>query len=96
VKVIVHYNSLATQPYGIWWLDEESASPVCEYLRPGGPEEARGKLIMFSKQNSDLSWSRWFDELTTRHPYIEDWIAYDSMGMTPHQILMSLVPNLAS
>jgi hypothetical protein len=96
MKVLVHFDSMGNIPFGIWWLDSFTAGPRCEYLSPDGPEAVRGKLIVFSKQNSDVSWSDWFDELTTRSPYFEEWVTYDSMGMSPHQLLRSLASDLAS
>ena len=90
MKVLVHYNSLGTEAYGIWWVDPDSGLLRSAYTDDNSAESARGRVTVFGKTNPEVSWSEWFDMLTTRTPYVESWIVYDSMGMTPRQMLSSL------
>lgn len=92
MKVLVHYDPTNTEAYGLWWIDPLAHSPESRYLDPSGPQAARGAVIMFSKTNEEVSWGQWFDLLTARTPYSENWVVYDSMGMTPDQMLSAMVP----
>lgn len=92
MKVLVHYNPSGSEAYGIWWVDPDTGYLKDLYLAPDGPFAARGRVVVHEKTNPDVSWSEWFDELTTRAPYFESWVVYDSMGMTPEQMLNSLKP----
>lgn len=91
MKVLVHYDKRATRPHGIWWEDQDG--PRCLYANPGGPWEARGRMIVFNTEGPEISWGERFDELTARAPYTETWVTYDSMGMTPSQLLAALQPS---
>src|SRR5688572_17292313 len=93
MKVLVHYNAAGTEAFGLWWVDEVEKSPQALYFDPNGPMATRGRVIVYGKTNPRVSWSTWFDMLTARAPYTEDWVVYDSMGMTPEQMLSSLKPS---
>lgn len=90
MKVLVHYNPLGTEAYGLWWVDPDSGILRSAYHDDNAPETARGRVIVYGKTNPEVSWSEWFDMLTTRAPYVESWVVYDSMGMTPRQMLSAL------
>lgn len=92
MKVLVHYDASGSEAYGLWWADETTKEAESLYVDPNGPQAARGRVIVFSKSNPKMKWDDWFDLLTTRAPYSEDWIVYDSMGLTPDQMLSALKP----
>jgi len=92
VKVLVHYNPRGTEAYGIWWVDPDVGLLRSVYHDDSSPQAARGRVIVFGKSNPEVSWSEWFDMLTTRTPYMESWVVYDSMGLTPRQMLRALEP----
>lgn len=98
MKVLVHYDRRGSRAYGLWWVDPDSGLLRDVYYDETSPQAARGRVILYSKTNPDVSWSEWFDILTTRAPYMESWIVYDSMGLTPLQMLDALqeAPPLAS
>lgn len=93
MKVLVHYDAASEYAHGIWWESPTLGSPESMYRVPDGPQAARGKMIVFNKANSEVSWGDWFDQLTTRTPYAENWVVYDSMGMSPEQMLEALMPS---
>ncbi len=93
MKVLVHYNVASEEPMGLWWLDPITQNPQCLYNDPDGYASIRGRMIVFGRTNPDVRWGDWFDQLTTRTPYTENWIVYDSMGMTPEQLLKSMEPS---
>lgn len=90
VQVMTHTDSLGIKTHGIWWVDPLTGYPVGKYTRPGSPEEARGRAIVLSKENVKVSWPEWFAQLTTRAPYSESWRVFDSSGLTPEEVLLSL------
>lgn len=90
MKVLVHYNPLGTEAYGIWWVDPDTGLLRSAYFEETSPEAARGRVIVYGKTNPQVSWSEWFDMLTTRAPYSESWIVYDSMGFSPQEMLAAL------
>lgn len=92
MKVLVHYDVSGNEAYGLWWIDETTKGPESLYVDPNGPSAVRGRVIVFGKTNPKFSWSDWFDTLTARAPYSEDWVVYDSMGLTPEQMLSALSP----
>lgn len=93
MKVLVHYDPTDSVAYGIWWVDELTQSPRSLYHDPEGPQAARGSVIVFEKSNPAVSWGAWFDMLTARAPYSENWVVYDSMGLHPEQMLSALEPS---
>lgn len=92
MKVLVHYDAVTGESHGLWWQDRMTGEPRNLYHDSESPQAARGRLIMFNKSNHDVSWDEWFDQLTTRAPYSENWIVYDSMGLSPMQLLHALAP----
>lgn len=90
MKVLAHYDHSGTEAYGLWWVDPDTGALRSVYLDEDSPEAARGRVLVFGKTNPEVTWSEWFDHLTTRTPYLESWIVYDNMGLTPSQMLMSL------
>ncbi len=91
MKVLVHYEPRGERALGLWWVDDLTNSPQSLYVDSKAPAVFRAKLIVFNKAES-ITWSEWFDLLTTRAPYTEQWDVYDSMGFTPEQLLASLNP----
>lgn len=92
MKVLVHYDYAGVEPYGVWWVDPDTGHLQDLYRDPQGPYALRGRILVYAKTNPDMSWSDWFDQLTTRTPYFESWSVIDSQGDTPKQILESLTP----
>lgn len=90
MKILAHFDAVGDRAFGLWWIDPATQAPRSLYLDPDGPQQARANLIMFNKGNPDVTWSEWFDQLTTRSPYTESWEVYDSMGFTPQQMLSTL------
>lgn len=93
MKVLVHYDARSEKPLGIWWVDPFTQSPLDSYLEPESPSALRGRIIVMNRSNPDVAWEEWFDQLTTRAPYSENWIVYDSMGMGPVKMLESMRPS---
>lgn len=91
MKVLIHFDRTSTSAYGLWW--EADGQPQCLYRVPDGPWEARGRMIVFNISDDEISWGERFDQLTTRAPYSENWAVYDSMGLTPQQMLDALTPS---
>lgn len=92
MKVLVHYDAVSENPLGIWWVDPLTHSPENLYLDSSSASALRGRIIVMNRSNPEVAWEEWFDQLTTRAPYTENWIVYDSMGMTPLQLIESLRP----
>lgn len=93
MKVLVQYDAMGTQALGLWWVNPISKQPEDLYLDPESPQAARGRMIVHGKTNKNMPWEQWFDLLTTRAPYTEDWAVYDSMGFQPDQMLRALQPS---
>lgn len=95
VKILTHFDPRGTEAHGIWWVDSDSGLLRSVYLDENSAEAARGKVIVYGKTNPEVSWSEWFDQLTTRAPYWENWVVYDDMGFSPEQMLSALEPSAA-
>ena len=87
-KYLVHFDALQSRAYGVWWIEEGKVRSL--YTDPEGGMAARGGLMVLNKSNSNVSWEDWFDQMTTRAPYIDEWSVYDGMGFTPEQMLFAL------
>jgi hypothetical protein len=92
VKVLVHADPDGTQFYGLWWVDPDSGLIRSLYLNEQSPQAARGKVLVYQKDNPEVPWSEYFDRLVERPDYFESWHVYDSAGLTPRQMLTSLKP----
>lgn len=89
MKVLLHTDAYGVKPYGIWWVGEVSGYPESLYTNPLSPEAARGRALVLSKENPKVSWPEWFDQLTTRAPYSENWQVFESNGLTPETMLLN-------
>lgn len=99
MKVLVHTDRWGYEPYGIWWVDK-SGAPTSIYLDPDSPQALRGQMLMYAKSTAPgaPSWEEYFDLLTGRAPYFEDFAVYDTvfgdgMEMAPDALLRAMVPG---
>ena len=89
MKTLVHFDVNGREPLGLWWVDS-SGEPKSLYLQEEGPEAARGRVLVFSKENPDVEWVDWFHRLADRAPYFEVWGVYESNGLSPEEMFNSL------
>jgi hypothetical protein len=95
MKVLVHYSVNRSRAYGVWWVDP-FIGITSYYLDPDSAVAARGRVLMMGKTNDQVSWENWFDTLASSPPYFEQWVAYDSMGMSPEKLLTAISTPAAS
>lgn len=64
---VVYFPYLSSAPIGIWWLDEESATPALYSPDPDDPRVRAAQYVLTNKV-PQVSWPDFWDQLSERDP----------------------------